>query len=102
MTTDLGVRNQATARAYRANAAARRRGADVSRQFQTVARRDKPNVEDRYGRRLGLKAPDGRAYSPCPACEQRSMVVVQRLAGGNAHWKCESCHYEDTDERALV
>lgn len=102
MTTDLGRRNQATSRSRKREVASRLRGAGVSRQFQTVARRDRPNVEDRYGRRTGLVAPDGRPYSPCPNCEKRSMVVVRKLSGGNAHWKCESCTYEDTDERALV
>jgi hypothetical protein len=99
---DLGVRNRATARAYRREQAQRRRGAGVSPQFATVERRHRPDVEDRWGRRKGLVHPDGRPYSPCPMCEQRSMVVVKRLPGGNAHWRCEACTYEDTDEGPLV
>ncbi len=103
MQLDLGRRNQATARAYKRELSQRRRGAGVSRQFQTVERRDRPDVEDRHGRRKGLVHPDGRAYSPCPmpGCLNRSMIVEEELGGGNAVWLCTSCGYSDSDEGPL-
>lgn len=114
MNLELGRRNRATQKAYTANRVARRRAARVvgghpssivvDREFETVPRNKRPDVEDRWGRRKGLTAPDGRAFSPCPMCEKRSMLVVGLLPGteARAHWRCESCGYEDTEESALV
>ncbi len=104
MPTDLGRVNARTGNAYARDRAVRRRlGRDTGR-FVTVARRDRPDVEDRQGRRKGLVHPDGRVYSPCPnpLCLRRSMIVVEELGTGDAIWRCESCNYSDSSERALV
>ncbi len=104
MVNDLGRVNARTGRAYARDRAVRRRSGRDTGRFVTVARRDRPDVEDRQGRRKGLVHPDGRAYSPCPnpQCLNRSMIVAEELGKGDAVWICQACGYSDNSERALV
>ncbi len=48
---------------------------------------------DRAGRETGLRNPQGKPYTVCVMCNNRSMV--SGFVRGVRTWKCESCGYND-------
>lgn len=56
---------------------------------------------DRQGREVGLRNPEGRRYSVCVMCSERSMV--RTIVSGVKTWSCENgdCGYSDDENGPL-
>lgn len=84
----LGRVNQATADRYA-----------VSPGERFTRRGDRDKRYDRHGREVGLRNPEGRPYSVCVMCSERSMV--RGSVKGVRTWKCERCGYRDDEHGPL-
>ena len=81
--TDLGAVHRRTAAARAAGTA-----------MPTVPRNRRSTTTDRYGRELGRRNAQGRAYEVCPMCGQRASVRYR--VQGRRVWRCEHCGYADS------